>query len=191
MKKFLNILFMFFEVVSLAWMMGQLGYSSFIYYTILSNLFALIMGMIYFYYSYRKKIPKVISLLRLTSVLSLAVTFLVALFILTPSMKFNFKFMYGGMNFFLHLVNPILLFIIYLIYDKKVKFTTKELLYVNILTYIYGLIMLPLNILKVVDGPYPFLQVYNQSIFASILWSILIVGGTTGLGMLLYRIKKK
>ena len=46
MKKFLNILFMFFEVVALAWTMGQYMLESFIYYTILSNLFALIVGII-------------------------------------------------------------------------------------------------------------------------------------------------
>ena len=119
MKKFLNILFMFFEVVALAWTMGQYMLESFIYYTILSNLFALIVGIIYFYYSYQKKIPKIISILRLSSVISLAVTFLVSLFILLPSFNFDFKLMYGGMNLFLHFVCPVMLFIIYLIYDNS------------------------------------------------------------------------
>lgn len=191
MKKFLNILFMFFEVVSLAWTVGAMGKESFIYYTILSNFLALIVGIIYFYYSYGKKMPKVVALLRLTSVLSLLITFVVALFILLPSMKFNFKFMYGGANFFLHLVCPILLFIIYLKYDKKDVLTKKEVLYANLLTYIYGLVMLPLNIFKVVEGPYPFLMVYKQSVIMSIIWLIIIVGGTTLLGVGLYNIKKK
>lgn len=191
MKKFLNILFMFLEVIALAWTMGQFMLESFIYYTILSNLFALIVSIIYFYYSYQKKIPKVINILRLSSVLSLAVTFLVSLFILLPSFNFNFKLMYGGMNLFLHFVCPVLLLVIYLIYDKKNKLTKKDMMLANMLTFVYGAIMVPLNIIKVIEGPYPFLMVYKQSIFMIIIWLIVIVGGTTLLGFLLYKIKKK
>ena len=191
MKKFLNVLFMFLEVIALAWTMGQFMLESFIYYTILSNLFALIVSIIYFYYSYQKKIPKVINILRLSSVLSLAVTFLVSLFILLPSFNFNFKLMYGGMNLFLHFVCPVLLLVIYLIYDKKNKLTKKDIMLANMLTFVYGAVMVPLNILKVVEGPYPFLMVYKQSIFMIIIWLIVIVGGTTLLGFLLYKIKKK
>lgn len=191
MKKFLNVLFMFLEVIALAWTMGQFMLESFIYYTILSNLFALIVSIIYFYYSYQKKIPKVINILRLSSVLSLAVTFLVSLFILLPSFDFNFKLMYGGMNLFLHFVCPVLLLVIYLIYDKKNKLTKKDIMLANMLTFVYGAVMVPLNILKVVEGPYPFLMVYKQSIFMIIIWLIVIVGGTTLLGFLLYKIKKK
>ena len=191
MKKFLNVLFMFLEVIALAWTMGQFMLESFIYYTILSNLFALIVSIIYFYYSYQKKIPKVINILRLSSVLSLSVTFLVSLFILLPSFDFNFKLMYGGMNLFLHFVCPVLLLVIYLIYDKKNKLTKKDIMLANMLTFVYGAIMVPLNILKVVEGPYPFLMVYKQSIFMIIIWLIVIVGGTTLLGFSLYKIKKK
>ena len=191
MKKFLNILFMFFEVVALAWTMGQYMLESFIYYTILSNLFALIVGIIYFYYSYQKKIPKIVSILRLSSVLSLTVTFLVSLFILLPSFNFDFKLIYGGTNLFLHFVCPIMLFIIYLIYDKRVKLTKKDIIIANALTFVYGAVMVPLNILKVVEGPYPFLMVYKQSILMTIIWLIVIVGGTTLLGFSLYKIKKK
>ena len=191
MKKFLNVLFMFLEVIALAWTMGQFMLESFIYYTILSNLFALIVSIIYFYYSYQKKIPKVINILRLSSVLSLSVTFLVSLFILLPSFDFNFKLMYGGMNLFLHFVCPVLLLVIYLIYDKKNKLTKKDIMLANMLTFVYGAIMVPLNILKVIEGPYPFLMVYKQSIFMIIIWLIVIVGGTTLLGFLLYKIKKK
>ena len=182
---------MFLEVIALAWTMGQFMLESFIYYTILSNLFALIVSIIYFYYSYQKKIPKVINILRLSSVLSLAVTFLVSLFILLPSFNFNFKLMYGGMNLFLHFVCPVLLLVIYLIYDKKNKLTKKDIMLANMLTFVYGAIMVPLNIIKVIEGPYPFLMVYKQSIFMIIIWLIVIVGGTTLLGFLLYKIKKK
>ena len=99
--------------------------------------------------------------------------------------------MYGGMNFFLHFVCPVMLFIIYLIYDKRVKLTKKDIIIANALTFVYGAIMVPLNILKVVEGPYPFLMVYKQSLLMTIIWLIVIVGGTTLLGFSLYKIKKK
>ena len=40
---------------------------------------------------------------------------------------------------------------------------------------LYGGIILWLNIQRVVDGPYPFMKVYDQSVQASVLWCIAIL----------------
>ena len=42
-------------------------------------------------------------------------------------------------------------------------------------TVLYGGIILWLNIQRVVDGPYPFMKVYDQSVQASVLWCIAIL----------------
>ena len=41
-----------------------------------------------------------------------------------------------------------------------------------IVTMIYGFVMLCLNYAKVIEGPYPFFRVYEQSKKASVLWMI-------------------
>ena len=41
-------------------------------------------------------------------------------------------------------------------------------------TVIYSIVLIILNIVNVVDGPYPFLKVCNQSVLTSILWVIII-----------------
>lgn len=58
-------------------------------------------------------------------------------------------------------------------------------------TIAYAVVFIILNILKVYDGPYPFLQVYNQPIYMSVIWFIVIVGGAFGLGKLIMWIKNK
>ncbi len=37
-------------------------------------------------------------------------------------------------------------------------------------TGLYALVMVPLNVFRVYDGPYPFLRVHNQPWYMSILW---------------------
>ena len=46
-------------------------------------------------------------------------------------------------------------------------------------------------ILKIVDGPYPFLQVYKNGVYMSLIWFLLIVGGSFLLSKIMGRIKRK
>lgn len=190
-EKILNIIFIILEIVGICLSSITIKKLGIEYYTQDSNLFALIIGIIYLYYLINnKKITHSIAVLRLMSVLGLSVTFLVVLFILLPMTNFNFMFMFGGANFFLHLVCPVLLFIIYIRYDKKVELTNKEVFSSLLFTIIYSIILITLNILRIVEGPYPFLMVYKQGILMSIIWYLLIVGGAFLLAKVLYKIKK-
>lgn len=45
-----------------------------------------------------------------------------------------------------------------------------------IFTVVYGIIVVALNIFKIMNGPYPFLRVYEQSLLMSIMWVILMNG---------------
>ena len=44
-----------------------------------------------------------------------------------------------------------------------------------LLTLLYGLIMLYLNYIRRVDGPYPFFRVHNQSVKASVIWVLVLL----------------
>ena len=58
-------------------------------------------------------------------------------------------------------------------------------------TVIYAIITITLNALYIMYGPYPFLKVHEQSFAMSVVWFILIVGGSWVLSILLYIAKRK
>ena len=66
--------------------------------------------------------------------------------------------------------------------DAKSAFTA------TIPTLIYAIVLIILNILGVVDGPYPFLRVMNQPVYMSFVWFIVIVGGAFFLALLLQKL---
>ena len=43
------------------------------------------------------------------------------------------------------------------------------------ITFIYGMIMLYLNYIGKVDGPYPFFRVRNQRVRATVLWVLILL----------------
>ena len=187
-----NILFLICELVGLGIIMLGGNRSLFEYYTVDSNLFALIMTVVYLYFvCTNKKINKVIYLLRLMSLVSLMITFLVVLFILTFMVPLQFLFWgYYGTNLILHVICPLLLLYIYFKFDEKVKVNKYELIYNMIPTLIYAIVLIILNIKGIVDGPYAFLRFHFQPLYQSVLWFILIVGITYPIGLVLNKLKK-
>jgi hypothetical protein len=55
-----------------------------------------------------------------------------------------------------------------------------------ILTFVYGMIMLWLNGIRRVDGPYPFFRVHNQSAAATVLWMCALMAGMAALSALIW-----
>ena len=116
----LNGILIVFEIIAIVLTVVYHNSFEFKYYTEDSNLFALIVSVIYFSYLYKeKKIPKYLSVLRLISTISLTLTFCVVIFFLLPITNFNIGFMFGNANFFFHLVCPILMVYMFLFVDKK------------------------------------------------------------------------
>lgn len=156
------------------------------YYTNDSNIIALISSLLFiFFYSKDKKIIKDI---RFIATSCLTVTLLVVIFILCPMYNFNYKLLMFTDNFFiLHTLVPVLSIISYTTLEDRSNKNYLCLLF----TLIYGTILIILNILKVVDGPYPFLKVTSQSLFVSLLWGIIIIGGSYVIGLGLNYLNKK
>ena len=187
-----NLLFLICELVGLGITMLSTNRALFEYYTVDSNLFALIVTIIYLYFVFRnKKINKVIYLLRLMSLVSLMITFLVVLFVLPFMVPLQFLF-WGtyGSNLILHVICPLLLLFIYFKYDEKVKINNYELIFNMVPTILYAIILIILNIKDIVDGPYAFLRFNYQPVYQSVLWFISIVGITYPIGLILNKYKK-
>lgn len=191
-KLYLNILIIILELIGLFITLKTAHKIEIKYYTECSNIMMLITSIILTYYLLKKKtIPKWLNILTHMSVLGLTVTFLVVILILSPMYNFNYRLLLfsGGMLYF-HTLCPIISILTYL-FSSKIHINKKDIKYTMIFTILYSIIIILLNIFRILEGPYPFLMVYKQPIYMSIIWIILLEGGTYLLSMALYIIKKR
>ncbi len=173
----LNILIIIIELIALKISYAYDNRIMIEYYTIDSNILALLSSIIYLIYVFSKsKKSNVTRILKYISTICLLITFLVVIFVLLPMFNFNFKMLLiSGAMFPHHVLCPILSFITFVWFDDLGKFNKKDYYYPVIATLIYAFVLIILNLLTIVDGPYPFLRVYDQSILSSIIWFTLII----------------
>ena len=185
----LNGIIIILEVIGLIACFNLLGFIDLTYYTIDSNILLLISSLLYIIS--RKSVPKAVQLLRYSATLSVMITFLVVVFILYPMYDFDFQFMFlMGPNPYMHVLCPIISVISFIFLEKnEIKNVLKNNLRSLYFTLVYSVILITLNIFKVVDGPYPFLKVYEQSVLMSVIWIVGILGFALILSRLLLMAK--
>lgn len=156
------------------------------YYTNDSNIIAIISSILFIiFYKQNKEFVKDI---RFVATSCLTVTFLVVIFILTPMYDFNYKLLMFTDNFLIfHTIVPILSIFSYIALEDR---SDKDYLCL-IFTVIYAIALVLLNVLNVVDGPYPFLKVNTQDLLVTLLWGIIIIGGSYVIGITLNFLNKK
>ena len=156
------------------------------YYTNDSNIFALISSLLFIvFYNKEREFVKDI---RFIATSCLTLTFLVVIFILCPMYDFNYKLLMFTDNFLiLHTIVPILCIFSYIALEDR---SNKNYLCL-VFTIIYSIILVSLNILNIVEGPYPFLMIHNQNIFITLLWGTIIIGGSYAIGIGLNLLNKK
>ena len=122
----------------------------------------------------------------------LSVTFIVVLAVLSPmrgeGINGWFYMLFNKDSTFLHTLCPILTILSFVLFEKKPHLDAKSAFTAIIPTFIYAIVLIILNILGVVDGPYPFLRVMNQPVYMSFVWFIVIVGGAFFLALLLQKL---
>lgn len=186
-----NLIIIILEVISFAILItrkGGITVGVLVYYTRLSNLLALIAGIFVVIFIFRNKegeLPKWLSRLRFITTIMLFVTFLISLFVLTPAVGSFYKMMINNQLKFHHLLCPLLSIVSFIFFEKGGRLSVKDNFLATMPTLIYGIIMLILNGTRVLDGPYPFLRVYNQPVWATVLWIAGIYLGTFLLGLIL------
>lgn len=187
----INILLVILEIVGLYMSYYYHNRIAIEYYTVLSNILVLITSLVFSIYLIKKlNIPTWLKILKHTATTSIALTFLVVIFILAPMYNFNYNYMLFYQELILHhLICPILSIITFIFFDN-IKIEKNNIKYGISFTLIYAFIIIILNILKIVIGPYPFLMVYNQPIYMSIIWFILIVGLSYLISIILIRKKE-
>lgn len=160
------------------------GWSILKYYTQLSNLFGalaclLISGFeIESIRANREKTPVWAYCIQFSAVCCLMVTFLVVLFVLAPDAgKNGYRVMLTqGDMLYHHLLCPLLILIAFALLERP-NIPMRAAVYAVIPTLLYGITTLILNLLRKLDGPYPFLHVYRQPAITSVGWFVAIIGG--------------
>ena len=177
-----NIAVVGLEIISVVLRIIYSSRSWFDYYTVDSNFLAMFAAMAFIYYTVRgKQLPHWAEILKLSAVVALIITFLVCIFVLAPIYPGGLPaIMFEGHMLIMHTLCPIILAVSFIFFENN-KLSNKDIFKGMIYTLIYGVIMIILNIAKVVVGPYPFLMVYNQPVWASIAWAVGILGGAAAL----------
>lgn len=156
------------------------------YYTNDSNIIALISSFLFIIF-YKKDL-EIVKDIRFVATCCLTVTFLVVIFILCPMWDFNYKYLMFTDNFLIfHTIVPVLSIISYLVFEKE---SNKNYL-CPIFTIIYGIVLVILNLLRLVDGPYPFLKINSQAPIASVIWATALILGTYFVSIILNYFNKK
>lgn len=162
------------------------------FYTEDSNLLALFSSSLFLIYTLLKKeMPKIVKYLKYMSTICLTLTILVVIFVLCPSQGNNFVFMLFYKSLFVqHFLAPIVSLITFIFFDGLSVDSKIENFIGTSITLLYGIIILPLNILRIIEGPYPFLLVYEQPIWATILWIIGLLGFAYIIGFGIRKLQK-
>ena len=178
----LNLLIVILGVIALILSLNEQGIGSFLFYTRDSNYLAVVVSLLFCIYAVRElqgksEIPEWIYVLRYIAVSCLMVTFFVVIFVLMPMMEDNALFMlYSGSMLYQHTLCPLLAFISYFVLEIRQALIKADIIKALIPTLTYAMITIILNVCRVIEGPYPFLMVYAQPWYVSVLWLIIILG---------------
>ena len=164
MARIIALLIVIFELIAIGGSYKKRGIGIFTYYTQLSNMVCLISSLLLLIFG--QKYP--VSVIRYLSVCMLVMTFFVTTCILIPMGKSAKEMLFTGRSFILHLLCPILSTLSYIFAENHVRMIW-TLLPVCV-TLFYGLLMVYLNHLGKVDGPYPFFRIQNLGGKATALW---------------------
>ena len=162
----------------------------FIYYTQDSNILAMVVCAVSVAYTLvclllgRENRPMWIRRLKHVAASCLAVTLIVEVCVLVPMncrrlSDFPREFrngMLSGEMLYMHTVCPLLMIFSFLFLEpgKRLRGNVAVAL---IPTVIYGAVSLYMNYIRAYIGPYPFLYIYIQPVYMTVIWMIVIVGG--------------
>lgn len=180
-----NILIVCFSIASVIFF--HMGINQVYYYTQDSNILAGISALLFLLFILIKKeingIPMFVMILKFISATALLLSLLVVLGLLIPQSQLYgpkdmpwYSLLIGRSMLFGHILNPVVSVISFIFFENDKRFNKKNNIYFPLIfTLIYGIILLVLNYLRIFDGPYFFLRIYDQQIYMMIIWIIIIL----------------
>ncbi len=166
------------------------------WYTVLSNVFALVTSIAWLI-SYLKrggKVRYIAGMLRYMASCCLAVTFLTVIFVLVPMAAPSggvARVLYKGPQIYHHILCPLISCLSFIFLEQGMRINKKMALASNVPTLTYAVVFIILNLLRVTVGPYPFLHVYEQPVYMSVIWFFVIAGVALGSSFLIGKLHNK
>ena len=171
-----NIMIIILEIIGISRRPGGFSWKMFAFYTQLSNACAFAASVIFLVT--RGSEPAVY--IRYLAVCMLMMTMFVTLAILVPMGAGFRKMMLTGNGLYHHTLCPVLSVVSYILFEPHVS----AWLLPALVTLGYGIIMMVLNAKGLVDGPYPFFRVRNQSRAATVGWTAALFAAISGISFL-------
>ncbi len=183
MSLLINIAVIGLEITGIVICALNTGLEMFNFYTTDSNLFAMFASIIFAFYTARSlfskknfEIPKYVKILKYISVCCLNLTFVVVTAIFAPAFGENgYAYMlFNGDFFYFHFLCPILTLISFILFEGSTEYRLSLSFLAVTPTLLYAACAVTLNLLYLMNGPYPFLHIYEQPVMLSVLWFIMI-----------------
>ena len=177
---------------------GEYHTSLFAYYTCDSNLFLLAVSAVVLCSCVRlllgrdSRLSCRLLLFRYFATCTTTVTFLVVVLIFAPLAGPGAypRLLLKGSLKYMHFLCPVLALISFLFSEDHSYLRFRHTLYAMIPTFLYALVTVVLNVARIIRGPYPFLYVYEQPLWASFLWAVIILGTAWLIAVGLYLLKR-
>lgn len=168
-----NLAIVILEIIGFALVFKEVGADAFIYYTEDSNLILLISSLVFLAYAFLKKdLPSWFKTLRFTAVVSTTLTFIIVITVLSWMTDWGlFNLLFQGSMLYHHTLCPLAAIISFVCLEK---YDNLNALTGVIFTLLYAIVIIPLNILEKVIGPYPFLMVNTQPVLETVFWIVAI-----------------
>lgn len=185
-----NILIVILEIIGFILVFRELGIASLEYYTEDSNLLLLASSIIFIIFlSKNEELPSWFKSFRFVAVVSTTLTLIIVLTVLSWTTDLGlYHLLFNGSMLYHHTLCPVLAILSFAFVEKYDNLNAIKGLY---FTLIYAIVMIALNVLKIVEGPYPFLLVYKQPVLHSILWTVIIFAITYTIALILKKVNGK
>lgn len=171
--RLLNILVLLLEARGLYISITGRKWMILIFYTQLSNLVTALSSVMYILFP----ATSAVTTLRYLSTCMLVMTFIVTTCVLIPMGGDPKKLLWSGNGIYHHVLCPVVSTMSYIIFEQH-----SNVIWLPVMvTLVYGVVMLYLNWIRKVDGPYPFFRVHQQSVGKTILWMIVLIAVMAGI----------
>ena len=173
LARILCVIVLLLEARGLSLSVSDRKWKILVFYTQLSNLAATVSALLLVILGQ----PTWVTVLRYVSTCMLVMTFLVTTCVLIPMGGDPKKLLWSGNGLYHHVLCPIISTVSYVFAERH-----SGMIWLPVaITLVYGMVMLYLNGIRKVDGPYPFFRVHNQSVAATVLWMTALMAVMTGI----------
>ena len=179
----LAIVWMELKAIPLSW--SGVGMQMFLFYTAQANLFAMGVCLAVALCQIQAlvtggEMPRRARQFKYTATCCLMLTFLTVVFVRAPMYgpDGHYVMLLTSSMLYNHFLNPVTAFLSFALCERAAGLPGRAVGCALLPTLTYGCIVLAANIARVYKGPYPFLYIYEQPVWVSCLWVVVMLGGS-------------